>query len=135
MCVDVQWSGNVIYSNRDAGKWVSVPAGIGFPPVLYIESSEFGDELRGFVTSRGYDGGYKWQYTDADAPDSSSDDDDFLPSSLVLPLGIAGAMAIVGMFAVLYKLQRRGNLEGDTKFENASEPFLPKEEPVSPEVA
>ena len=40
---------------QEAGLEVSVPAGIGFPPVFYREGSGAGAELRAFVKARGFD--------------------------------------------------------------------------------
>jgi len=100
------WSENVIYSNSQAGKWITIPAGIGFPPVLYLLSSSAGAEVQAFVNSNNYVDGYVWVYEDADAPSSGGDDDE--PLWVYIVFGVMGAVAfgVILLFA-LYFIEKK----------------------------
>jgi alpha-glucosidase (family GH31 glycosyl hydrolase) len=55
------WSGRII--NTDSlGIWLSVPASLGYPNVLYKSNSIHGNALRQFVLENGYTNGYSWDY-------------------------------------------------------------------------
>jgi hypothetical protein len=49
-------------TDPERGLTVTVPAGMGFPPVFYQEGSAVGAELRAFVVQQGYTVGYDWVY-------------------------------------------------------------------------
>jgi hypothetical protein len=49
-------------ADPERGLTVTVPAGMGFPPVFYQQGSAVGAELRAFVIQQGYTAGYHWDY-------------------------------------------------------------------------
>jgi hypothetical protein len=49
-------------ADPERGLTVTVPAGMGFPPVFYQQGSAVGAELRAFVVHQGYTAGYHWDY-------------------------------------------------------------------------
>lgn len=58
-----QWSGIVVSpTDPERGLTVTVPAGLGFPPVFYQQGSAVGAELRAFLLAKGYTAGYHWDW-------------------------------------------------------------------------
>jgi hypothetical protein len=73
------WGGNVVSStsenvnteqkassdnlrSKDMGIWLTVPAGIGYPPVFFKQSSLYGQQLRDYIIQKEYNTGYYWEY-------------------------------------------------------------------------
>jgi len=49
------WTGQAVSTGGDTGRYVSVDAPVGFPPVFYDPTSAHGAHLRAFVVERGWD--------------------------------------------------------------------------------
>ena len=120
MLFGFQWSENIIYSNANHGKWVTIPADIGFPPVLYLETSAAGSDIQSYVQSEGYNSGYQWDYTDSDAPIVSDDDDNNMMFWVVVS-GLIGVILIGAVVMATLKFLRDKEEENDL----TEEPFLP----------
>jgi len=86
------WSGKVIETpEADKGRTVEVPAPIGFPPVFYRQNNavtsssssssaaaathrvNYGEQLRSFIISRGYDRNFAWDASAAAATNGIND--------------------------------------------------------------
>jgi alpha-glucosidase (family GH31 glycosyl hydrolase) len=80
------WTGQTVHAGDD-GRYVSVDAPIGYPPVFYIPSSMYGLKLREFVVSNNYHA----TYSEKDVPKDVSKDTTNVPmigsesSFIVLP--------------------------------------------------
>lgn len=123
MIYDLQWSENMVYSNANEGKWVTVPAGIGFPPVFYLQSSSAGADIQTYVQAQQYNSGYTWVYEDSDTPTDAAveeDDDDNFNMYLVVILGLVGVLVVGGvLMGGLKVLRDRPHIQ-----ESTQEPFL-----------
>lgn len=90
-----QWGGNVVYG----GKELLVPSPMGFPPVFYKQSSEWGAKLRAYVIVNGYTSGYTWDYTEESGGDSSSDHGDYtFRAVLITVVVVLGGVILVGYY-------------------------------------
>ena len=49
------WTGQAVAAEGDAGRYVSVDAPLGYPPVFFLPSSAHGQRLRAFIVARGWD--------------------------------------------------------------------------------
>lgn len=119
-----QWSENVVYSNAEAGKWITVPAGIGFPPVLYLQTSAAGASLQTYVQEKEYDSGYTWVYSDSDTPAADdtgdNDDDGGIGMYWIVIFGLVGVVVVGGVVVGVMKVLR----DRSDPTEAAHEPFL-----------
>ena len=98
------WSGNVINTAGSGlsaqGRHVSVPAGVGFPPVLFRADSVHGADLRVFVVTMGYCEGYSWNYTE-EAISASSSSSPAISTWLLIVLILFGSAAVTfGVYKV-----------------------------------
>lgn len=56
------WSGEVFQATDNGLEVQDMAAGLGYPCVLFRESSTYGQSLRAFVMEKGYDAGYSRPY-------------------------------------------------------------------------
>lgn len=119
--VGMQWSENIVYSNSEAGKWVTIPANIGFPPVLYLESSNAGQSIQDYINSQQYNDGYVWDYSDSDAPRDDNDDD--TPVYMIVVFSLMGVALLVSLLVVTYRFIDN-NQKGNEMIDQHAKPLL-----------
>lgn len=102
-------------SDPERGLTVTVPAGMGFPPVFYQQGSRAGEELRAFLIAKGYTTGYHWDYPAPGTAGASSEQvsgDAALPRrdrpyAYAIPLAIVLAL-VAGVVSVHFVHAMRG---------------------------